>query len=253
MLFQGKNAIITGARTGIGLACVRRFSEEGANIWAIIHREDQAFLQEIVDLASKYNTWIKPVYIDLSDREAIKTGIQAIVKEKLSIDILVNAAGVVSPNNLIQMTSLDVMHKVMDMNFFSVVQICQLVSRMMCKQKAGSIVNVGSIAGLDGDLAQMEYAASKAALICATKKMAYEWGQYGIRVNAVAPGLTGTKMLDGMAQSDVEFMVENNPLRRQAIPAEIADCICFLSSDQASYITSQVIRIDGGGYKLHLK
>ena len=198
-------------------------------------------------LAAETGVWIRPVYIDLANEQAIKEGITAIIREKQPIDILVNAAGVTSPSRLIQMTSLDDMRRVMQVNFFAAVQIAQLVSRVMCRQKSGAIVNVASIAGLDGDLAQLEYAASKAALICATKKMAYEWGQFGIRVNAVAPGLIQTKMLDEMEERVTTELVEKTSLHRKGTPRGGAQLCVYLASEEASFISSQTIRIDGGG------
>ena len=249
MRLQGKNAIVTGARSGIGRAIVELFAREGANIWAIVHREDKEWLSAMEQLAAEQNVWIKPVYIDLSDEEQIKQGMQAIIKEKLPIDILVNAAGVLSENRLIQMTPMSAMRNVMQVNFFAPVQICQLVSRMMCRYKQGSIINIASIAGIDGDLEQLEYIGSKAALIGATKKMAYEWGQFGIRVNAIAPGLTDTKMVDYMDDEMSSDMIRHLSLKRKAKPIEIAQLALFLASEEASYITAQTIRVDGGGYK----
>lgn len=247
---QGKNAIVTGARTGIGKAVVNRFATEGVNVWAVVHREDVVWLHEMEILSKQNDVWIRPIYIDLSSEEEIKQGIQNIVKEKLPIDILVNAAGVVSENRLIQMTSLQTMRDVMQVNFFAPIQICQLVSRIMCRQKSGAIVNVVSIAGLDGDYAQLEYASSKAALICATKKMAYEWGNYGIRVNAIAPGIVETKMVAGMDDNVMKMMVGHNTLNRKGIPKEIASTCAYLVSEDASYITAQTIRVDGGGINI---
>ena len=247
MRLQGKNAIVTGARTGIGRACVERFAREGANIWAVVHREDTEWLSAMRALESECGVWIKPVYIDLSDEEQIKQGIQSIIKEKLPIDILVNAAGVIGPSRLIQMTSINEMRRVMQVNFFAAVQIAQLVSRVMCRQKSGSIVNVASIAGLDGDLAQLEYASSKAALICATKKMAYEWGQYNIRVNAVAPGLIDTKMLDDMDYRITSELVQKTSLNRKGTSDEVAALCLYLASEESSFVSAQTIRIDGGG------
>ena len=243
----GKNAIVTGARTGIGKAIVNKFAQSGANVWAVVHREDKDWLEEIQMIAMVHNVWIRPIYIDLNDEAEIAIGIKQIIQERLSIDILVNAAGVVSPNRLIQMTPLAEMHRVMQVNFFAAVQICQLVSRVMCRQKKGSIINIASIAGIDGDLAQLEYASSKAALICATKKMAYEWGNYGVRVNAIAPGLTETKMLDTMDDQVTIEMVKKNTLGRKGKPHEVANLCVFLADEQSSYITAQTIRIDGGG------
>ena len=247
MRLQGKNAIVTGARSGIGRAIVELFARESANIWAIVHREDQEWLSAMERLATEQHVWIKPVYIDLSDEEQIKQGMQTIIKEKLPIDILVNAAGIVSENRLIQMTTMQTMHDVMNVNFFAAVQVAQLASRVMCRQKNGSIINIASIAGLDGDYAQLEYAASKAALICATKKMAYEWGSFGIRVNAIAPGMTETKMIGSMDDKITEDIVRHNTLGRKGTPQEVAQLALYLAGEESTYITAQTIRIDGGG------
>lgn len=247
MRLQGENAIVTGARSGIGRAIVELFAREGANIWAIVHREDQEWLSAMERLATEQHVWIKPVYIDLRDEEQIKQGMQTIIKEKLPIDILVNAAGIVSENRLIQMTTMQTMHDVMNVNFFAAVQMAQLASRVMCRQKSGSIINIASIAGLDGDYAQLEYAASKAALICATKKMAFEWGNFGIRVNAIAPGMTDTKMIGGMDDKVTEDMIRHNTLGRKGTPQEVAQLALYLASEESTYITAQAIRIDGGG------
>jgi 3-oxoacyl-[acyl-carrier protein] reductase len=198
-------------------------------------------------MAAEQHIWIKPVYIDLSDEEQIKQGMQSIIKEKLPIDVLVNAAGIVSENRLIQMTTMQTMHDVMNVNFFAAVQVVQLASRVMCRQKSGSIINIASIAGLDGDYAQLEYAASKAALICATKKMAFEWGSFGIRVNAIAPGMTETKMIGGMDDKVTEDMIRHNTLGRKGTPQEVAQLVLYLASEESTYITAQTIRIDGGG------
>ena len=248
MSIKGKNAIVTGARTGIGRAVVESFAREGANIWAVIHRDDQEWLNAMKVIAAENSVWIKPVYMDLCDDQSILLGMRGIISEKKPIHILVNAAGVVGKNRLIQMTSLQDMRHVMQVNFFAAIQICQLVSRSMCRQKEGAIVNIASIAGFDGDLSQLEYGASKAALICATKKMAYEWGTYNIRVNAIAPGVTDTKMLEEMEKGVVIELVTKNPLQRVGNPKEIADLVLFLADDSSSYITAQTIRIDGGGY-----
>jgi 3-oxoacyl-[acyl-carrier protein] reductase len=247
MRLQGKNAIVTGARSGIGRAIVELFAREGANIWAIVHREDKEWLSAMEKLATELHVWIKPVYIDLSNEEQIKQGMQTIIKEKLPIDILVNAAGIVSENRLIQMTTMQTMHDVMNVNFFAAVQVAQLASRVMCRQKSGSIINIASIAGMDGDYAQLEYAASKAALICATKKMAFEWGNFGIRVNAIAPGMTETKMIGGMDDKVTEDMIRHNTLGRKGTPQEVAQLVLYLASEESTYITAQTIRVDGGG------
>lgn len=243
---QGKNAIITGARTGIGFATLELFAQHGANIWACVKQEDREFSDRIADIAEVNGVWIKPVYFDLSDDHGISTGIKSIILEHKNIDILVNSAGVVGGNALFQMTKITEMKRVFDVNFFSVMSIIQWVSRVMCRQKSGSIINISSIAGLDGDPAQLEYSASKAAISCATKKLAIEFGKYGLRVNAVAPGMTDTKMLAQMNRETQNGMLEKVILSRIADPLEIAGAILFLASDESSYITGQTIRVDGG-------
>lgn len=247
MMLNNKNAIVTGARTGIGKAVVEAYAKEGCNVWAVVHRDDEQFISDMNTIAQDCGVWIKVVKINLEDEEDIKRGMREITAEKLPIDILVNGAGVTSPSRLIVMTSLKDMHRVMQVNFFAAVQMSQLVSKVMLRQKSGSIINIASIAGIDGDLSQLEYGASKAALICATKKMAYEWGDFNIRVNAVAPGLIETKMLSEMESKVVDELVRKTSLHRVGQPEEIAQLCIFLGSDRSSYISSQTIRIDGGG------
>ena len=242
----GKTAIITGARTGIGLATLDIFASHGMNIWAIIHREDDLFDNHVERLQQDYNVWIKIIYADLSDMQSTSEGVKSILRERIPVDVLVNAAGIVGANRLFQMTSLEEMRRVFDVNFFAPIHIMQLVTRQMARQKKGSVINIASIAGIDGDPAQMEYSASKAALICATKKLAYELGSSGIRVNAIAPGTTETKMIEAMTPEVKHEMASKVALGRFGKPSEIADLCYYLASEEASYITGQTIRVDGG-------
>lgn len=244
---EGKNAIVTGARTGICRAVVEAYAQEGCNVWAVVHRDDPDFAAAMSKLAQRCGVWIKIVHINLEDEDDIKRGVREITTEKLPIDILVNGAGITSPSRLIAMTTMKDMHRVMQINFFAAVQLAQLVSKNMLRQRKGSIINIASIAGIDGDLSQLEYGASKAALICATKKMAYEWGDFGIRVNAIAPGIIDTKMLVKMESKVVEELIRKTSLHRAGNPQEVAQLCLFLGSDKSSYISAQTIRIDGGG------
>lgn len=244
---DSKNAIVTGARTGIGKAIVEKLITEGCNVWAVVHREDDDFVKGITQLADDNGVWVKIVNIDLENEESIRDGIQSIVSQKISIDVVVNAAGLTSPSRLIPMTSLKDIHRVMQVNFFAPVQICQMISKVMLRQKHGSIINISSIAGINGDLSQLEYSSSKAALICATKKMAYEWGPFNIRVNAIAPALIDTKMFDELDNRVMSELIQKTSLRRKGTPEEVA-CLCaFLACDDSSFISSQTIVIDGGG------
>lgn len=249
-MLTGKNAIVTGARTGIGKAIVYKFAQSGANIWAVVHREDQEWLEEMQMLGMVHNVWIRPVYIDLSDESSIAAGVKSIIAEKQPIDILVNAAGVVSPSRLFTMTPMDEMRHVMQVNYFAAIQMSQLVSRVMMRQKNGNIVHIASISAWGEDTSQLEYATSKAALICATKKMARELGQFGIRVNAVAPGLTNTKMINDMKPEALMQIKNGMALHRFGEPNEIAEAVCYLSCERSSFITGETIRVDGGGMTL---
>lgn len=251
-MLQGKNAIITGARSGIGLATLQLFAKNGCNCWAVIHREDEDFLNRIHQLEEECKVWIKPVHMELDSSDSIKEGIKEIVKEKLSIDILVNAAGIVSPNRLFSMTKMEDIRRVMEVNFFSAIELTQLVCRSMMRQRNGSIVNIASIAAWGEDTSQMEYAASKAALVIATKKLARELGSAGIRVNAVAPGLTQTKMLDVLEAEAEEQIKKGLGMHRFGTPEEIAEVCLFLASDKSSYVTGETIKVDGGGTDLRL-
>lgn len=249
---EGKNAIITGARSGIGLATLQLFAKNGCNCWAVVHREDDEFLNKIRVCEKEYNVWIKPAYIDLGDSESIRDGFKGIMSEKLPVDILVNAAGVVSPNRLFSMTKMEDIRNVMEVNFFSAIEASQLVCRAMMRQRKGSIINIASISAWGEDTSQMEYAASKAALVAATKKIARELGGAGIRVNAVAPGLTQTKMLDVLDEDAVEQIKKGLGLHRFGTPEEIAEVCLFLATDKSSYITGETIKVDGGGNDLRL-
>ena len=248
MLLQGKNAIVTGARSGIGLATVHLFAKNGCNIWAVVHRDDEEFLANIAQWEQEYEVWIKPIHIDLNESESIKVGMKLIMQEKLPIDILVNAAGIVSPNRLFSMTKMEDIRKVMEVNFFSAIELTQLVCRTMMRQRNGSIVNICSIAAWGEDTSQMEYAASKAALTIATKKLARELGAAGIRVNAVCPGMTKTPMIHDEAVQEEQLAadMERYPLKRYGEPKEIALGIIYLLSEASSWTTGINLVIDGG-------
>lgn len=250
MSLKGKSAIITGARTGIGLATLRLFASKGCNCWAVIHHEDSEWLTETETLQRDNSVWIKPVHINLEDYDSIKAGVQEIFKDKHSIDILVNAAEIVSESRLFTMTKIEDVRRVMEVNFFSILELTQLVTRKMMRQNNGSIINIASISADCEDTSQLEYAASKAALVCATKKLARELAPSGIRVNAVSPGLTQTKMLESFPEGAVQKLLAGMVANRFCKPEEIADVIAFLSDDDSSFVNGQNIKIDGGGYDL---
>lgn len=245
-MLKGKNAIITGARRGIGRATVEVFARNGANVWACARTKDEAFEADMRQLAEKHHVTIMPVYFDVANEAEVKQAIQTIRKFKMSIDVLANVAGIVGEITSFQMSSMDSIRSVMETNFFAVTLLTQYVARLMARQDKGSIIFVSSIAGLDGTPSQYAYAASKAALVGAMKNLAREVAVNHIRVNAVAPGIIGTEMGAKIETSIKEKMLEKVIMNRVGTPEEIANVIAFLGSDLSSYMTGQVVRVDGG-------
>lgn len=245
-LLANKNAVITGTRRGIGRATVEAFAANGANIWACARKENDNFEEEMQKLAEKYSVNIWPIYFDVTDENAMKKAVQKIKGQNIKVDILINIAGVADDSTSFQMTSINKMKYIFDVNLFAVTLLTQYISRLMTRQKSGSIVNISSIAGIDGIPAQYEYAASKAAIIGGTKNLARELAPYNIRVNAVAPGIIETDMGNQIGKDLKQEILSKVIMKRMGKPQEIANVITFLSSDMASYITGQIIRVDGG-------
>ena len=245
MLLKNKNAIITGTNRGIGRAMVEAFAANGATVWAHARKETEEFMSDMQQLAQKYQVEIRPIFFELTDYEAMKQSVKKIMSSKIPVDILVNNAGI-TYNALFQMSTEDNLRKQFEVNFFSVFLLTQYISKLMTRNKKGSIVNISSSAALDGNSGKSVYGASKAAVICMTNSIAAELGTSGIRANCIAPGITETDMLATMPTDVVKLAIETSDLRRGGRPSEIADTAVFLASDLSSYITGQVIRVDGG-------
>lgn len=245
LLLTGKNAIITGCAQGIGKAILETFAAHGASVWACARKSSDEFEKMASELSAKYSVVIEPVYFDLNDHDQLKTAIKSISSSKKSVDILVNNAGI-TYNALFLMSSMTQMKEVFEINYFSPFLLSQYVAKIMLRQKKGSIINISSSAGIDGNAGRSVYGSSKAAMICTTKAMASELGEFGVRVNSIAPGMTQTSMLSSMSDKVIQETLLQSDMKRLGNPEEIANAALFLASDMSSYVTGQVMRVDGG-------
>ena len=245
-MLKDKNIVITGSNRGIGLAVLKACMENGANVFACMRSKPENLERELGNLSEKYGGKVYPIYFDLSDKQMIKDAASEILKYKIPISGIVNNAGVVGSKGLFLMTSIEDIQGTFDVNFFGPVFLTQRLLKNMIRNKSGSIVNISSAAAIDGDPAQFAYVASKAAMIGATKKWANELGSYGIRVNAVAPGVTDTDMVSEMDAGLLSDTVGHTAVHRMGQPDEIAKTVVYLLSDHSSYMTGQTVRVDGG-------
>ena len=244
-ILNGKTAFITGCNRGIGKALVELFAQNGANIIACTRKKTDDFDDYIKKISKDNQVAISNLTFDLQKEEEIRDAMKSLYKNKTSVDILVNNAGVASGGSL-HMTSMQTLRDVFEINFFSQVLLTQYVTKLMMKAKKGSVINLASITGIDGIAGYTSYGSAKSALIYFTKTIAKELAAYNIRVNAIAPGVINTDMAGLMDTKVSNEMVGNSAFNRLGTPEEIAQLALFLASDNSSYITGQVIRIDGG-------
>lgn len=244
-MLEGKNIILTGSNRGIGKTVLEKLVQNGANVWACARCFSQEFEDVIKALSDQYHVWVRPVYFDLTDDAAIKDAVSGIIKEKLAIDVLINNAGI-AYGGLMQMTPVNKIKEVFQVNYFAPIQIIQMVSKVMMRQKSGNVINMASVGGIETNPGYLAYGSSKASIIWATQSIAKELGGFNIRVNAVAPGLTDTDMGNYKTKEELEKTIERTSLKRMAQPGEIADTVLFLASDRSSFITGHILRVDGG-------
>lgn len=240
-----KTAVITGSSRGIGKEFVKTFARSGYDIYACARKKDDSFEQFLSEIAASCSVDVKPIYFDLSSEEEIKTGIKEIAAEKKCIDVLINNAGI-AYGGLFTMTSLDKLKEVYQINVFAQVQIMQLVSRIMMKQKSGCIINMCSVGGIETSPGYLAYGSSKAALIWITKSLSKELGPYNIRVNGIAPGLVDTEMGNYKPQEEIDKVLNRMSIQRMGTPEEIAKAALYIASDDAAYMTGHIMVLDGG-------
>ena len=242
-LLERKVCLVTGASRGIGRAVAEKFSEEGAVVYANA-RIPASINDWAVECSVKNGVSVTPLYFDVTDYAAMKESVLQIMKEQNRIDILVNNAGVVSYEPL-GMAQTEKIRAMFEVNVFAVISIMQLVSRIMSRQKRGSIINISSIVGLKGVKGQLAYSASKGAVISLTRSAAKELAAHNIRVNAIAPGMIDTSRLHDAMENGFKERLSDIGMGRLGKPDDIANACLFLGSDLSEYISGQILGVDG--------
>jgi 3-oxoacyl-[acyl-carrier protein] reductase len=238
--FKDKVVLITGAASGIGLATAKKFIEAGAVVAACDVNEDK------LDEAKKsFGLKYKTYKMDVTEVDSVKAVVDEIVKELGRIDVLVNDAGAVKDKGLLENSDEDFDFTV-DVNLKGTYNVTKAVMKYMVNQNAGNVVNVSSIVGVYGSVKQSAYSSAKAGVNILAKVWAKEFARYGIRVNSIAPGYVRTPLIANLSKEKIDEIKSRTALGRLAEPLEIANVILFLASDEASYITGQIIGVDGG-------
>ena len=246
-ILEGETAIVTGANRGLGRSIVESFVKYGAGtIFACCRKKNDKFEKEMLELQSETGCRIVPIYFDLRLSEEMREAVKEIRGYKLPIDILVNNAGILSEYQRFTMMPLEHVRQCFDVDFFAQMEFTQMVSRLMLRNRKGSIVYISSIAAMDGFFSSYDYVACKAAINAAMLQQAREFGESGIRVNAVAPGIVKTDMIKDSNEDNLNSILPAIMLRRFGQKEEVAGAVLFLASNLASYITGQVLRVDGG-------
>ncbi|WP_258100975.1 3-oxoacyl-[acyl-carrier-protein] reductase [Marinoscillum pacificum] len=243
-LLEGKNALITGASKGIGRSIALKYAEQGANV-AFTYLSSVEKGEALVKELEAFGVKAKGYRSDASDFKAAGELVNIMVEDFGSLDILINNAGITRDNLLLRMSE-EHWDEIMNVNLKSCFNTVKAASRTLMKQKSGSIINMSSVVGVKGNPGQANYAASKAGIIGFSKSIALELGSRGIRCNVVAPGFIETEMTEVLDEKTVQGWRDAIPLKRGGQPEDIADACVFLGSDMSTYITGQVLQVDGG-------
>jgi 3-oxoacyl-[acyl-carrier protein] reductase len=249
MRLQDRVALVTGGAAGIGRATAERFAEEGARV--VICDVNEPAGQEVARTLGPEAGFCQ---VNVADRQAVQAWVDDVSARYGRIDVLVNNAGILRDGTLVKVQDGQLVKQMPEADFDLVVSInlkgvfncTQAVAPHMIRQGRGVILNATSIVGLDGNFGQTNYVATKSGVIGMTKVWARELGRYGIRVNAVAPGFTATEIIKTMPEKIIQGMQGRTPLGRLGLPRDIANAYLFLASDEASFITGETLRVDGG-------
>ena len=244
MLLDGKVALVTGGSRGIGRAIALRLAEEGAKV-AISYAGNVKAAEEVKAAIEEKGGKAILVQADVSDSEAAEGMVASVVEAFGTVDILVNNAGITRDAIFARMKEED-FNAVINTNLKGVFHCTKAVTKLMMKQRSGRIVNMASVVGVTGNAGQANYSAAKAGVIGFTKSVARELAGRGITVNSVAPGFIETDMTAVLSDKVKEAMTEEIPLKRAGKPEDVANAVLFLASDNAAYITGQVLHVDGG-------
>lgn len=245
-MLENKVCIVTGAAQGIGRAIAEQFAQDGAIVYAC-DMQDGAMDVWANECSEKYATRVNPIYFDVTDSQTVKSSFLSIFKQEGRIDALVNNAGVVFNRKfgMILREETELMFRV---NVIAVIEMIQLVSRLMARTGGGSIVNIASVTAVLGSPGQVAYSATKGAIISMTKSAAKELASQNIRVNAVAPGIVCTERFEELYASSgdkIDERISRIALGRLGSPEDVANACAFLASDRSSYISGQILGVDG--------
>ena len=243
-LLTGKNCIVTGGSKGIGRSIVELFAREGARVY-YFSRSEADDSGALAEAAAAGGGWVKWMAVDVIDEAKVNEAVEAIVAEVGAIDALVNNAGI-TRDGLVFRMSLEDWDAVIRTNLTSAFLLSRAVARHMIKRRSGSIVNLSSVVGITGNGGQTNYSASKAGVIGFTKSLAREVGTRGVRVNAIAPGFIETAMTEKIPGEAKDKLKASIPLGRTGKPQDVAAAALFLCSDLSSYVTGEVLKVDGG-------
>lgn len=243
-MLSGKICVVTGGSKGIGWAIVERFAREGARVYSLSRSEGEA-TEALAAAAAEGGGSVERIACDVNSEAAVEAAIDAVLKESACIDVLVNNAGI-TRDGLVFRMSLEDWEAVLRTNLTSAFLLSRSVARQMIKRRSGSIINISSIVGITGNGGQTNYSASKAGVIGFTKSLAREVASRGVRVNALAPGFIETSMTGKIPEEMKAKIIAGIPLARVGRPEDVAQAALFLASDQSTYITGEVLKIDGG-------